>query len=100
MSTIPSPPRIITLALKGEYFDAIREGSKPEEYRLTSGYWRRRLEGREYDLVELTRGYPARNDATRRIRRVWRGYRVMSLTHPHFGPDEVEVFAIDVSQPA
>ncbi|RMS16367.1 hypothetical protein ALP72_01445 [Pseudomonas coronafaciens pv. coronafaciens] len=44
----------LTLALKGEYFDAIRAGTKPEELRLLTPYWRKCLEGRTYDCIELT----------------------------------------------
>lgn len=86
----------LTIPLKGEYFDAIRDGNKPEEFRLVTPYWRKRLEGRNYEFIELTRGYPSRDDAARRLRLPWRGYRVTSITHPHFGEHPVEVFAIDV----
>ena len=37
------------LNLKFEYFDAIREGRKPFEYRIDNEYWRKRLIGRKYD---------------------------------------------------
>ncbi|WP_346798093.1 hypothetical protein R5M92_04235 [Halomonas sp. Bachu 37] len=50
----------LTLPLKAEYFDAIKAGNKPEEFRLTTPYWRKRLEGRVYDRIELTKGYPKR----------------------------------------
>ena len=89
----------LILPLKAEYFDAIRDGTKPEEFRLTTPYWRKRLEGRSYARVILTKGYPAREDHERRLVRQWRGYRTTTLTHPHFGPDPVEVFAIDVTEP-
>lgn len=88
--------RTLTLALKGVYFDAIKACSKPEEFRLVTPYWRRRLEGRAYDQIVLTRGYPRADDAERRLVLPWRGYRLTSLIHPHFGPDLVEVFAIRV----
>ncbi|HEK4046067.1 TPA: ASCH domain-containing protein [Pseudomonas aeruginosa] len=90
--------RTLTLPLKGEYFDEIKAGTKPEEYRQVTSYWRKRLEGRSYDSIELTRGYPKRDDAARRLVLPWKGYRVATITHPHFGADPVEVFAIDVSQ--
>jgi hypothetical protein len=48
------------LSLKGEYFDAIRDGTKPKEYRLCTPYWTKRLVGREYSRIVLTKGYPAR----------------------------------------
>ncbi len=87
---------VLHLALKAEYFDAIRDGAKTEEFRLRTDYWRKRLEGRSYDFIELTKGYPKAGDAERRIVLPWRGYRTTAITHPHFGADEVEVFAIDV----
>lgn len=92
--------KTLTLSLKGEYFDAIRDGTKPEEFRLVKPYWRKRLEGQTYDRIVLTKGYPARDDHERRLERPWRGYREITLTHPHFGPDPVEVFAINVEAPA
>lgn len=84
------------LNLKGEYFDAIAAGSKPFEYRLVTPYWRKRLADRQYDAIELARGYPARDDTVRRLRLPWRGYEVQTITHPHFGDQPVEVFAIRV----
>lgn len=87
----------LTLSLKGEYFDAIRDGSKVEEFRLVTPYWIKRLVGRTYTKIILTRGYPARNDHARRLERPWRGYEARSITHPHFGPEPVAVFAIKVN---
>jgi len=88
----------LTLPLKREYFEAIKAGAKPEEYRLVTPYWRKRLEGRCYDTIELTCGYPKRDDKSRRLTRPWKGYRITTLTHPHFGPDPVQVYAINVEQ--
>lgn len=90
--------RTLTIPLKGEYFDAIKADTKPEEFRLVTAYWRTRLEGREYDRIELLRGYPPRGDLIRRLVLPWKGYRLATITHPHFGPDPVEVFAINVEQ--
>lgn len=87
----------LTLPLKGEYFDQIKAGTKPEEFRLVTPYWRRRLEGRTFDRIELTLGYPLRDDDARRLVLPWKGYRITTITHPHFGPDPVDVYAIDVS---
>lgn len=89
--------RTLHLQLKREYFEAIRDGSKPEEFRLRTEHWRKRLEGREYEQIMLTLGYPARNDHTRRLVRCWRGFSVKTITHPHFGPDPVLVYAINVA---
>ncbi|MDH1341863.1 ASCH domain-containing protein [Ectopseudomonas oleovorans] len=84
------------LPLKGEYFDQIKAGTKPDEFRLANDYWRKRLVGRTYDRIELTRGYPKRYDADRRLVLPYRGYRLTTITHPHFGDQAVEVFAINV----
>lgn len=84
------------LALKGEYFDAIKAGTKTEEFRLVTPYWRKRLVGRSYDRIVLTRGYPKRNDHERRLVLPWRWFSVKTIRHPHFGPDRVHVFAISV----
>lgn len=85
------------LSLKAEYFNAIRDGTKPEEFRLVTQYWSKRLQGRQYDGIHLTLGYPARDDHARHLHRQWRGVTIKTITHPHFGPGPVQVFAIDVS---
>lgn len=92
---------VLTIPVKGVYFDQIRDGTKRDEYRLVNDYWRKRLEGRSYDSVVLTRGYPKAGgiEGQTRITRHWRGFRQQLLTHEHFGPDQVQVFAIDVSEP-
>ena len=86
----------LVLPLKAEYFHAIRDGHKEEEFRECTPYWRRRLEGRTFDRVVLTLGYPPAGDTSRRLVREWRGYREATITHPHFGDKPVDVFAIDV----
>lgn len=87
----------LTIAVNGEYFDQIKAGIKPEEYRLDTPYWSKRLDGREYDNIVLTRGYPKRTDLERRLVLPWRGVTRKTLTHPHFGSDPVKVFAILVT---
>jgi len=61
------------LPLKGEYFDQIVSGEKVEEYR-----------------------YPKKTDTSRRAEFPWRGCQLKTITHPHFGPDPVKVYAIEV----
>jgi len=39
------------------------------------------------------------NSMERRVGRTWRGLRETTITHPHFGPEPVEVYAINVQQP-
>lgn len=90
----------LTLNLKGVYFDQIAAGTKPEEYRLANDYWRNRLVGRTFRNVIVKRGYPKNGDASRVLVLPWRGYTLKAITHPHFGPKPVEVFAINVDRGA
>lgn len=85
------------LSLKREYFEAIRDGSKTEEYRLWTPYWQKRLEGKTFDSVILTLGYPAASDQSRRLIRPWRGCSITMIEHPHFGAGPVTVYAIPVN---
>ncbi len=86
----------LVLPVKREYFEQMRDGAKQAEYRLCTEYWRRRLLGRSNDSVIITLGYPKRDDTARRLVFPWRGYTVETITHPHFGADQVTVFAIVV----
>jgi hypothetical protein len=92
--------KVLTLPLKAEYFYQIRSGQKPEEFRLATPFWRKRLEGKSFSKIVLTLGYPKADDARRRIERPWRGYRMTTIAHPHFGSEPQLVFAIDVREPS
>ena len=88
---------MLTLSLKREYFEAIKRGEKTEEYRLCTPYWTRRLAKMQRgDLFMLMLGYPAKHEQDKRISRLWRGMQIKTIQHPHFGPERVTVFAIDV----
>ncbi|MCA6971193.1 ASCH domain-containing protein [Pectobacterium carotovorum] len=88
--------RILQLAVISEYFDQMKAGEKPFEYRLQNAYWQRRLVGRDYDTLIITKGYPARTDMSRRLVMPYSGYELQTITHPHFGANPVQVFAIRV----
>lgn len=88
--------KTLVLPVKGIYFDQIKAGTKTEEYRLITPFWAKRIRFKHFDAVVVTRGYPARDDAERRLAFPWRGYEVKTITHAHFGPEPVEVFAIKV----
>lgn len=88
--------RDLHLNVKGVYFHEIKVGAKLFEYRLRSK-WAKRIEGRTFERVLIKLGYPARDDAQRIVERPWRGYQIQTITHPHFGPDPVEVIAIRVN---
>lgn len=49
--------RILHLTLHREFFEQIAEGTKREEYRDRTDYWKTRLEGRDYDIVRFRNGY-------------------------------------------
>ena len=85
------------LNLKGEYFDAIRDGTKLFEFRVRNAFWCKRLEGQQFSQIQIKRGYPRADDTARNLIRPWRGYEIQTITHPHFGPNPVEVFAIHVA---
>lgn len=87
------------LAVKRVYFDSARIGTKGEEYRLVTPYWTKRLLGRAYDMIVYTLGYPPAGDPERTLLFEYRGYRKTRITHPHFGPHEVEVYAISLEAP-
>jgi len=89
----------LVLPLKAVYFHAIKAGTKTEEFRLRTPFWHKRLEGRTFDRIVLTLGYPSRDDAERRLVLPWRGVRETTITHPHFGAEPVEVYAIRVAPP-
>lgn len=88
----------LQLAVKGEYFDQMKAGTKTEEYRLVNPYWIGRLACcKGYDRLIITKGYPRRDDESRRIDVKYQGFSIKTITHPHFGPEPVKVFAIKVN---
>ena len=48
---------ILHLNLKREFFTKIAAGTKRIEYRDRTDYWKRRLEGRHYDVIQFRNGY-------------------------------------------
>lgn len=92
-----TPTGRLFLPLKAEYFDAIKAGTKRDEYRLANAYWQKRLEGREYSEIVLTKGYPAKSARGRRLHRPWRGWHMETITHKHFGEKPVRVYVIPVN---
>ena len=68
-----SKPATLHLNLHREFFAAVAEGRKKREFRRYTPYWRRRIENRQYDLIQFRNGY-----ATKAPVMVveYRGYRV------------------------
>ena len=106
----------LILPVKSKWFQMEKAGIKTEDYRLITKYWAKRLcwtytKGRscedehppclscmnfiprEYDEVELTEGYPKRDDKERRLtkkfKNVWR-----SWGRPEWGAPEKRCFII------
>ena len=52
-----SAPAILHLNLHREFFAAIAARTKRIEYRDQTPYWRKRLEGRRYDVIQFRNGY-------------------------------------------
>lgn len=93
--------KTLYLPLNFEYFDAIKDGSKTEEYRLNNEYWQKRLVERDYDQIILTRGYPKKEDESRRLCFPYNGYKLKMISHQHFPGSwkrPVEVFAIELKK--
>ncbi len=84
----------LRLPLKAIYFDQIKSGVKVIEYRLCTAYWAKRLEGRNYDHLVLTKGYPKADAKERHLILPYRGYTKTTIKHSHFGDQPVEVYAI------
>lgn len=95
--TIGVNMKVLTLPVKREYFDLIKSGDKPEEYRIYNDFWIKRIVGKDFDGVEITKGYPKLEDSERRLKRPWMGYIVKDIVHPHFNNTPVRVFAIKVN---
>ena len=49
--------KILHLNLYRKYFDAIADGTKTTEYRDKTDYWKKRIEGRQYDIIKFRNGY-------------------------------------------
>jgi hypothetical protein len=86
--------KTLTLRLKKEYFEQIKNRSKPFEFRQDTPYWRKRIIDKKFDAVVFTCGYPKAGDFDKTIIRAWMGYEMQSITHKHFGIEPVSVFAI------
>lgn len=82
------------LHVKTEYFEQIKRGEKTEEYLIYNEYWCRRLLLRRiaYEGIAIHNAYESGEE--NRLTFPWRGFEIKEITHPHFGPEPVTVFAI------
>jgi hypothetical protein len=62
-----TPPSILTLHLKEQYFGQITAGMKKDEYREATHYNRQRLQGKTFDVIEICNAYPPREDIENRL---------------------------------
>lgn len=87
---------ILHLHLKFKYFDEIAAGEKPEEYR-DALKWQVRLDNNWYSHIRLYRGFEKVGEETV-IDRLYNGYELKVITHPHFDNTPTKVCAIDVTR--
>jgi hypothetical protein len=81
--------------LKAMYFDQVKAGTKPWEYRECKEYWRKRLEGKTFDFVEIRGGsWGEKRTPENTLFFPWRGYEIKEITHPLFGNIPTKVYAI------
>lgn len=92
----------LILNVKREYFEQIKRGEKKEEYRRVCNFWNSRIGIKENSLsfVEIRCGYPKRGDMDKILSFPWRGFEIKTITHEHFGPNPVRVFAIKLEREA
>ncbi len=95
-----APKRRLYLHVKRCYFDDVRAGRKPFEFRLDNEYWRKKLEGVDYDELVYMAGYPPAGDTENTMILPYRGYEKQNITHEHFGNKPENVFAIRMTEAA
>ena len=94
------------LHVKTEYFEAIKRGEKDEEYREYNDYWIQRIGEDHGKLGQVSKIYDhiiyynAFKPATPENILIfpWRGWTLKTITHEHFGPEPVTVFAIKLEK--
>lgn len=56
----PTTPAILHLNVHRDFFAQIAAKTKRVEYRDQSPYWKKRLEGRKYDVIQFRNGYASK----------------------------------------
>ena len=90
----------LVLHVKREYFNAIKEGRKPKEYRPATIRFVSYLLDHTFDQVVICLGYPKLTDPERVLIFPWLGFEEETITHKEFGPDPVRVIAIKLYEEA
>ena len=93
--------RKLHLHVKTVYFEAIRAGTKTEEYRMHNAYWINRLvdmpSGKKREFAGLVIYNAYKPGPENRIELPWRGWTLAGITHPHFGEHALTVFVIHLA---
>lgn len=82
--------RILHLHVTFFYFEQIVFGDKEEEYRIVEK-WRKAVEGKEYDILRIWRGY-----TSEAIDFPYRAPTIRTMTHEHFGAEPVTVYVFEL----
>ena len=88
----------LVLNLKREYFQEIKIGTKKEEYRLCTPYWKKRIEGKSFDKVIIKLGYPKNSEMDKILKFKWNGYQIKEITHREFSNKPIKVYAIQLKE--
>lgn len=87
--------KTLFVTIKRTYFDQIASGEKKKEYRLQTPYWEKKLIDRNYDSIIFQAGY---SKTAPRMTVEYLGYQRENITHPFFGNESVNVFAINLGK--
>lgn len=92
--------KTLHLHVKKKWFDDIKAGRKPNEYRLVNPYWIARLfMAQEYDQINVYCGYPKAGDTERTLTFPWNGVGMLiDFVHAEFGAAPVSVFEIPLKK--
>lgn len=92
--------KVLELHVKKKYFDQILSGEKTEEYRLMKSYWVKRLNGKIFDVVLITLGYPSKEQLCPEncIGFPFNGITTKVIQHDEFGKNPVGVYAIKLQK--
>jgi hypothetical protein len=92
----------LCLHVRRKYFEEIKAGKKKWEYRRASPYWTNRIFDQSkgnYGRIIIYDGYPPKSEYPDR-RLVFSPGEILeqTITHPEFGPDPVNVIAIELPE--
>ena len=90
----PVIKKTLHLHVTFEYFDAIKNKIKPDEFR-DPDKWKHKLDNDGYTAIRIHRAYQKVSPDTE-IDLPYKGYQLVTIAHPHFGNEPKELCAIDV----